>query len=371
MVYNIEGFLMINEQQLKALLDKYLSDQLTPQESALLEAWLAHRQAIGQRLFDEKGGGDDSEFEQTLFNDIINEIGIKQKKRPVKWLAAASIVLAIALGGLGYWSVHHSTGDHANSENLVTEKNHELNNDSLFWRRVVNTTSETKQLVLPDGSKVSLYPHSTLKYDSSLYNVRDRRLYLSGKGFFDVAHNAGKAFIVYSRGISTMALGTAFRINGYRSNSLLKVELIRGKIRIRKEKAPELSKERDFKDIILNAGEYFSYDFKNGRTAQGKMEHVARHSPGKQVKPDRSINRAKEVTVLTYDRSALTNVLEDLKAAYHVEIDYKKEDISAIQFSGSIAPDDNIQHILKKIGLLNDLQVKRMDTSRFRIDKIN
>ena len=360
---------MISEKQLKALLDKYLSGQLTSEESDLLESWFTHKQTTGRNLFDE-AGEDNSVFKQELFDDIIHELGIEKKRTGFRWWAAASIFLIAALGGIGYWMLNQSGGGHFTSNDQITAQN-ALFSDSLSWKTIVNSTEETQKLVLSDGSKISLYPNSSLKYDSSLYNAKDRKLYLSGKGFFDVAHDAVKPFIVYSRGISTMALGTAFRINGYANGQRLKIELIRGKIRIRQEKDQLNVKGGGFKDIVLNAGEYFSYDFTKDRLIQGKInDNLAYQRPKKQVDVGAK-DAAKAVATYSYDREVLSKVLEDMEAAYHVKIDYNKKDINAIQFSGSITPGDNIQHILKKIGLLNDLKVTQMDKATFRIDKIN
>lgn len=360
---------MISEKQLKALLDKYLSGQLNSEESDLLESWFTHKQTTGRNLFDETVD-DNSVFKQALFDDIIHELRIKKKRTRFRWRAAASILLMAALGGAGYWGLHPSGGGHFTSNAPITAQN-ALFGDSVSWKTIVNSTEETEKLVLSDGSRVSLYPNSSLKYDSSLYNGKNRKLYLSGKGFFDVAHDAEKPFIVYSRGISTTALGTAFRINGYANGQRLKIELIRGKIRIRQEKDQLMVKGSGFKDIVLNAGEYFSYDFAKGRLIQGKInDNLARRRPRKQLDADAK-DAAKAMAAYNYDREALSKVLEDMETAYHVEIDYNKKDIDAIQFSGSITPGDTIEHILKKIGLLNDLKVTKMDKATFRIDKIN
>lgn len=361
---------MISEKRLKALLDKYLSGQLTSEESDLLESWFTHKQTTGRNLFDE-AGEDNSVFKPELFNNIIHELGIEKKRTRFRWWAAASILLIAALGGIGYWVLNQPGGGHFTSNDQISTQSSALLSDSLSWKTIVNSTEKTQKFVLSDGSKVSLYPNSSLKYDSSLYNVKDRRLYLSGKGFFDVAHDAQKPFIVYSRGISTMALGTAFRISGYANGQRLKIELIRGKIRIRQEKDQLKAKENGFKEIVLNAGEYFSYDFAKNRQTQGKIhDNLAHRRPKKQVDVDAK-DAAKAMAAYNYDREVLSKVLEDMEAAYHVEIDYNKKDIDAIQFSGSITPGDNIQHILKKIGLLNDLKVTQMDKATFRIDKIN
>lgn len=364
----------MNDQELKELLDKYLSGDLSVGEEARLDAWFEKRQTTGKDLFDERSGGfRDAAYEKQQFLRIARELGLRTKVRKRKWWVAAAAVLLITGLGMGY--IVYQSNNNLDPMDIAQQVNLPAL-DSASWKLITNTGAATKKLVMADGSKISLYPGSEIKYDSALYNVQNRRLYLSGKGFFDVAHEATKPFVVYSRGISTMALGTAFTVNAYGSMKKIQIDLIRGKVRIRKEPRKESrdssihTDHTGFKDIILEAGEYFSYDVTMGKITRGRLSGTLLSDKKAPKMENSDVVKPSATKSLTYDRAALSKVIEDIQSAYQIHIDYDKKDMNAIQFSGSIAPGDSIRHILKKIGLLNDLQITEVGKSGFRIDKL-
>lgn len=425
-VYNREVPQIMNEKELKDLLDKYLTGSLSGQDEARLEAWLAEKQRTGDPLF----GQEDELFEieqEALFQRIAHALGIdpidsrahgrvhgkahssirnaansieqsivhdaenstmsmpmpkrsnkdKYKLKIRRWTLAASVVLLIGLGIVGY-KMRYMQGATDHPDGQMTALGLQQGGDSATWKTLLNTGSAVKKLVMADGSKVSLYPGSELRYDTALFNIRDRKLYLSGKGFFDVAHDATKPYTVYSRGIATMALGTAFTIDGYINQSQMKIDLIRGKVRIRMQHRPGLkadssaSQHAGFKDVILQAGQYFAYDFTRGKTSSGPLRapkatsHRKAPSAQRHPEPERVV-----ASPLTYDRASLSKVLTDMETLYQVHIDFKKADMNSIQFSGTITDEEAVQQILKKIGLLNDLKVTEVDKDRFIIDRMD
>ncbi|WP_207534530.1 FecR family protein [Desertivirga arenae] len=97
------------------------------------------------------------------------------------------------------------------------------------------TASRENYLVqLPDGSTVILNNGSTLKYSPTLASDNSRDVYLSGKGFFDIRHDASRPFIVHSGEVDTKVLGTAFDVNTINSGKEVIVRVIRGKVAVSK-----------------------------------------------------------------------------------------------------------------------------------------
>ncbi|MGU3497026.1 FecR family protein [Xanthobacteraceae bacterium A53D] len=69
---------------------------------------------------------------------------------------------------------------------------------------------ERRRITLPDGSMVELGGHSALSLD---FSPQERRVHLhAGQGFFEVAADAARPFIVEADGGSARALGTAFDV---------------------------------------------------------------------------------------------------------------------------------------------------------------
>lgn len=87
-------------------------------------------------------------------------------------------------------------------------------------------------LTLPDGSLVRLNSRSTLSYSSD-FGVRDRRVNIIGEGFFDVAKDSDKEFVVSSQGMDVIVCGTKFNIYAYEELEFMEMSLIEGSVNLR------------------------------------------------------------------------------------------------------------------------------------------
>jgi ferric-dicitrate binding protein FerR (iron transport regulator) len=89
-----------------------------------------------------------------------------------------------------------------------------VNGESL---RMVSTGPEqTRQLELPDQSKVTLYANSSLKYVPNWYGDSPRAVWLQGTADFSVVHrndtSSARLFRVHTDGLTIEALGTSFQV---------------------------------------------------------------------------------------------------------------------------------------------------------------
>jgi transmembrane sensor len=89
------------------------------------------------------------------------------------------------------------------------------------------------KLVLPDGTKVWLNAESSLTYSTSFIGT-ERRVSLTGEGYFEVAKNKEKPFIVTSPAGTVLVLGTEFNINSYRDENQFATTLLEGSIQFTK-----------------------------------------------------------------------------------------------------------------------------------------
>ena len=64
------------------------------------------------------------------------------------------------------------------------------------------------QLILADGSKVYLNSESRLRFPTH-FEGKERRVYLEGEGYFKVAKDAAKPFIVETKEVNVRVLGTS------------------------------------------------------------------------------------------------------------------------------------------------------------------
>lgn len=88
---------------------------------------------------------------------------------------------------------------------------------------------ETGYYVLADGTEVWLNSGSYLEYPAK-FKGRNRNVKLYGEGFFDVAPNKRKPFIVHTEHMSTKVLGTEFNICSYDNQRHECVTVLTGRV---------------------------------------------------------------------------------------------------------------------------------------------
>ncbi len=91
------------------------------------------------------------------------------------------------------------------------------------------------KVMLPDGSLVWLNALSTLKYPIA-FTGDERRVELTGEGYFEVAKDAAHPFIVKANNNTVKVLGTHFNINAYSDEPVMKITLAEGLVKINDSK---------------------------------------------------------------------------------------------------------------------------------------
>lgn len=99
-------------------------------------------------------------------------------------------------------------------------------------RELVTRAGERADVHLEDGSRVVLAPMSRLRY-GRLVGPRTRSVELEGEGYFDVAHDAKRPFIVTARHAAVQAVGTAFSVRAYAGDTAVEVITTEGRVALR------------------------------------------------------------------------------------------------------------------------------------------
>ncbi|HQV55628.1 MAG TPA: FecR domain-containing protein [Chitinophagaceae bacterium] len=101
---------------------------------------------------------------------------------------------------------------------------------------VYNTISTPRggqyQLTLADGTKVWLNAASTLRFPAT-FSGTERKVELTGEGYFEVAKNAAMPFKIDVAGKGEVeVLGTHFNINSYNNEPAINTTLIEGSVKV-------------------------------------------------------------------------------------------------------------------------------------------
>jgi len=97
----------------------------------------------------------------------------------------------------------------------------------------VVTTENTKEQLLPDGTKVFLNYNSKLTYPEN-FEGDLRTVSLQGEAFFDVKPDAAHPFVIQANGTEIRVLGTSFNVKAY-NEAPVRVDVATGKVRVSKD----------------------------------------------------------------------------------------------------------------------------------------
>jgi transmembrane sensor len=206
------------------LATRYLAGEATPEEINILSGWIQSDPAL-EELFKEfhrtwmalqgerVGQVVDAEKEWSLFRERFHGAPVIAMTstspslfRSKNFMKVAALLLAVLLPAL-FVLVRNS-----NPKQLE-----------------VMASAAVTDVILPDGSTVSLYPGSSVSYPKKF--LRGQRLVtLTGEACFEVTHDASKPFIVTSGTVNVEVLGTTFYVNTRQAPQKMEVILETGKV---------------------------------------------------------------------------------------------------------------------------------------------
>lgn len=150
----------------------------------------------------------------------------RSAKRRLFWLAAASILIALAT-------------------TLTLIKTDVFNYD--LASNVGTPTGSPKKIKLPDGSTVWLNARSTLT-PSKNFGVKLREVTLVGEAYFDVVKDRKHPFVVNTASMHLKVLGTAFNVRAFANEKKSEAALVHGSIEVTLVNNPD-------KKIVLKPSE--------------------------------------------------------------------------------------------------------------------
>ena len=142
-----------------------------------------------------------------------------------------------------------SNGTIANEKNIQIRKLKDGQIDySLSGKQDVvtyNTLSTPRggqySITLSDGTKVWLNSSSSLRFPTA-FTTSQRKVELTGEGYFEVAKNPARPFKVQVNEMEVQVLGTHFNIMAYQDEAMTKTTLLEGSVRINKNNTSTLLK---------------------------------------------------------------------------------------------------------------------------------
>lgn len=248
-----------------------------------------------------------SQLEEKLWDQISR---VTKNPERTLWqpmmIAAACVLLAL---GLVYYTVSSRQQSSYRLTYIPIEVLETLS-------KIENNSDSSRIVYLADGSQVTLEPQASLHFPAN-FNSAQRVVYLNGNGFFNIAKDPKKPFLVYCDQIVTKVLGTSFTIRKSAETDQIEVAVMTGKVIV--EKLAEHSAGFTFtnKSVVLSPNKKVTYS-RDAYVTSLVAEPQLIQKPGASLSPDTFI----------FDETPLIKVIEKLENAYGVEIDIQNESIT-------------------------------------------
>ncbi len=306
-----------------------------PGDAAFWEAWLARNPgkaaevAAARRLVEapreEPEALPDGE-KQLLWERIQATLAAEGEAPPPPgrpywpWWLAAAVALLLVAGGLA-WRGYAT-------------------------RRVSFATrfGETRQLVLPDRSVVTLNGNSTLSYAAAWPVDGPREVWLEGEAYFHVTGQPvgpNARFLVHAEALTVAVLGTQFNVS--RRGTGTRVVLTAGKVELEVAGAPG--------KLRMQPGEVVELAARSGKVTR-RVADPALYTSWKNHE-------------LVFDETPLAQIARMLEDTYGRKVAFRAPALAGYRISGTI-PSDNVDILLRALARSSDLQItQRNDTILF------
>ncbi len=381
----------MEKKQFLSLIDTYINGEASENERRLVEAYYSR---LGKPDIESIETQDEALFKDLLLNRIITqiraeseqeEIGKVKLKRHLNlwWISAAAILLIFFSVGILLFRAGKSTNkEHVDYAELIHPGGNKailtLSNGSKVvldgksnadiaeqngikikkkenglieyvqlsapatdnqYSTIFNTIETPKggqyRIVLNDGTVVWLNAASYLRYPLQ-FTGEERRVELVGEGYFEVAHNTAKPFIVVTNRQEVQVLGTHFNINAYADEDEIKTTLLEGSVKVISRQGKKQTGQKYLKPgqqsvladndwLVKEVDAATQVDWKNGR--------------------------------FIFKDEDLKSVMRKLARWYDIEVDYVKP-MENLNFSGKISRSKSLKDVLRILTRTNDVTFK-------------
>ena len=291
-----------------AKLLKYFKGELDQQEARAIESWASESEENEKTLMSLAKVYNLGQLARTYTKEEVEDAWKKtcarfgvapRARKPLKrqwvfWSMAVAIALLVAV-------------------NLALV----LNAPVAGTDKAIILTSQQGKFVkytLPDSTVVTLNHNSSLEFPLA-FNGDERRVKLNGEGYFDVARDEEKPFIVETgKEIQIKVLGTEFNLQSFSSDDIVQVSLISGSVEISRNGVADFS-------YIMHPSERFTCNVSNWEMKVETLKGIT----GVEWMSNK----------LVFMDTTLKEVARQISNHFGVQVIIEEEGLNSIRFSGS------------------------------------
>jgi len=312
-------------EDLEILLAKYFAGDADEGQRKEVEDWIAESEenrneferyrSIWQRT-NVAARYSDAVVEQALIS-TKKRLGGFGKQRTMTFLRQAAAVLVVAFMLSFFY-------------NYFSAKQNDVDDSLPVMQEVTALNGMSTKVDLSDGTSVYLHPGSKLTFPV-VFSDRSREVKLLGEGYFSVARNEQKPFVVKTSKMNVRVLGTKFNLRANADEDFVETILVEGKVSLEKEldgKAVEMK--------VLSPDQRAVYRPADGEVRVFNEKNIEKHI-------------AWTKGTLEFDADPMSKVVKELERWYNVDIEIKDADLRKYKVTGKFEgePIDEVLSLLQ------------------------
>ncbi|MGI4863325.1 MAG: FecR family protein [Janthinobacterium lividum] len=184
------------------------------------------------------------------------------------------------------------------------------------------STTQRRQVQLPDGSTVWLNAHSQLRYTGAGTAPGTRAVQLTGEAYFEVLPNPARPFVLSTTTARLRTAGTAFHVRAYAAEDSVEVSVGRGQVWLARLAAPVDS-------VLLTAGTRAAL---RATDAPGRVAARLRSSPAANAN-----FRAWQTDTLRFADTPVAQVIQTLRATFGTNVLLAGPSLGQCRFTGTFS----------------------------------
>lgn len=216
---------------------------------------------------------------------------------------------------------------------------YQYSNSDQEWITVCTGVAQTRNVVLSDGTTVTLSPCSQIFYPDKFIG-RQRKIMLVGEAFLDVAKDSEHQFVVSAGEMDVIVHGTRFGVSSFPEEHEDEVALVEGSVEMRfVNKAGS---------IFLSPGELVKYDRNSGTTERRKF----------------AANYFEEVVKaggLQFRNETLSDIVASLNRHFDVSIVIEDSSLKDERFYASFINGESADEILSALNSGCSFRIEKKD----------
>ncbi|WP_321332364.1 FecR family protein [uncultured Bacteroides sp.] len=302
------------------LLQRYIAGEATMAEKKLVIEWLNEDERNMREYMALRKLHDITLWHTDEQPAACETSGGKEGKRIsyFKEMLKIAAIFAIVIAGASYW---------------VRTKQDKL---SQVMQTIRVPAGQRAELLLADGTKVWLNAQTTFSFPSN-FSSKTRNVKLDGEGYFIVAKDKSKPFIVETDKYNVRVFGTEFNVIAYSSSPQFETALLNGSVEVYVPGTScRMMLEPNTKASLV--------DGKLKKTVLAEFDHFLWREG-----------------IISFQDASVEDMMKQLELCFDVKIIINNSKILKNRYTGKFRTQDGVEHVLKVLQLNNKFTYKKDD----------